>query len=458
MQKKILIAILLSSLALLPMQVSAALIPSISIDNGALYTMVMPVTLYLSYSANGGSVMQDCRYSNDGVFDTEPWVSYTSTAAWALDPGTGQKTVHYQVRDTLGSTYQASDTIYLIADNPCSYAANGMYCCARSGPCVGTEADIFHMSSRMNAHAELPSQTNYPYRVCCGGITGLGGSCTGPGPSESAINLSATYNAHAEKNTMANYANGACLSAPAGIIDCSYTTGACSSLGPNYACLGTISADMNAHVSDCDGIGDYSEKICCSYAEPPCELKSATILGVCGGGALPACEVGESVSMTATTTGNCSSVTSFEIDAAGGACTVLLTNSTPAVSAGSVSGLWTIASIPTACSAVTVTASAARLYNISGLVASNVTPYVTGSFTFKDVVEPETTLNPYVPDPTNITTPTYTGSATDASSNIASVQYRIDGGAWLNAIASDGNFNSPSEAFTRAPKGAVISS
>jgi len=44
---------------------------------------------------------------------------------------------------------------------------------------------------------------------------------------------------------------------------------------------------------------------------------------------------------------------------------------------------------------------------------------------------------------------TFNGTATDASSFIASVKYQLDGGGgWINAIASDGSFNGPSEAYS----------
>jgi hypothetical protein len=42
----------------------------------------------------------------------------------------------------------------------------------------------------------------------------------------------------------------------------------------------------------------------------------------------------------------------------------------------------------------------------------------------------------------------FSGTAADAASYIASVQYRLDGGGWANATASDGAFNGPSEAYS----------
>ncbi|MCX6810085.1 MAG: Ig-like domain-containing protein [Candidatus Berkelbacteria bacterium] len=64
-----------------------------------------------------------------------------------------------------------------------------------------------------------------------------------------------------------------------------------------------------------------------------------------------------------------------------------------------------------------------------------------------DNTAPAATVNA-VASPSNNTTPTITGTATDAYSNVAGVDYRIDGGTWNPAAASDGTFNSSSEGYT----------
>ncbi len=75
---------------------------------------------------------------------------------------------------------------------------------------------------------------------------------------------------------------------------------------------------------------------------------------------------------------------------------------------------------------------------------------------------PQTDLEEYSPDPTCDDTPTYNGSATvvpytnnnpngpgnDVSINIvASVKYRVDGGTWIDAAATDGSFDDHEEDF-----------
>jgi hypothetical protein len=68
--------------------------------------------------------------------------------------------------------------------------------------------------------------------------------------------------------------------------------------------------------------------------------------------------------------------------------------------------------------------------------------------TIIDNTPPSVTITALSPDPTNDNTPTFTGTATDTQSNISSVEYKVDSGAWTAAIASDGAFDSLSEGYT----------
>jgi len=69
------------------------------------------------------------------------------------------------------------------------------------------------------------------------------------------------------------------------------------------------------------------------------------------------------------------------------------------------------------------------------------------------------TLTPFSPDPTSNATPTYTGNAADLPfpsptradvtiNIITGVEWRVDGGAWQAATATDGAFDSDVESFT----------
>lgn len=68
--------------------------------------------------------------------------------------------------------------------------------------------------------------------------------------------------------------------------------------------------------------------------------------------------------------------------------------------------------------------------------------------TIPDTTAPTVTITPLTPDPTNINTPTFTGTATDTESNIDSVEYSVDDGAWITADAVDGTFDSLIEEYT----------
>ena len=150
-------------------------------------------------------------------------------------------------------------------NNACSSSSSGTFtvqsevtnftCSVTSGSCSGTT--ILKMQALTNSHAELSSQGNYNYYVCCSGLSGLGNSCSGN--YDTALKLSGTTNAHVEKKTQLNYSNSACLSIENGAVTCDYST-ACSDLGSVYACLASISGDTNAHIGDCNA---YSTKVCC---------------------------------------------------------------------------------------------------------------------------------------------------------------------------------------------------
>lgn len=135
--------------------------------------------------------------------------------------------------------------------------------CQVATTCSGTS--LFKISAATNAHAEIPSLSNYAYNVCCQSTQySLDNSCA---VGFNILKLSSATNAHVEQNNYTNYQNKVCLSSSGG-VSCAYTTQNCNDAGYD-ACLATISSNTNAHVSDCVN-NPYSIKICCS-------------LGVCSG-------------------------------------------------------------------------------------------------------------------------------------------------------------------------------
>ena len=139
-------------------------------------------------------------------------------------------------------------------------SAGGLACSVKASCGVG-EVAVFRMSSTSNAHGGTPGGSSYGNVVCCGGVAGLGTSCSGS--YQTVLTLSATDNAHVGSG--GTYPTAACLSV--GVGDRAYCR-YISECTAGYACLATISGTANAHVADCNGVDDYVTKVCC-YAGAP---------------------------------------------------------------------------------------------------------------------------------------------------------------------------------------------
>jgi hypothetical protein len=114
---------------------------------------------------------------------------------------------------------------------------------------------VYKLSDLSNAHAELPSQSNYSQMVCCTGVPGLSNQCSGN--YQTVLKLSSLTNAHVEKNTQDNYPESACLHVPEnGIVEVGYKADDCEGYDTT---LGSISSVSNSHVGDADA---YPVKIC----------------------------------------------------------------------------------------------------------------------------------------------------------------------------------------------------
>jgi len=86
---------------------------------------------------------------------------------------------------------------------------------------------------------------------------------------------------------------------------------------------------------------------------------------------------------------------------------------------------------------------------LSNTLAEEITATWAGdSVSVSDSTPPSVVITALTPDPTSNNTPTFTGTATDTSSNISSVEYKVDDGSWTAATASDGTFDSLSEGYT----------
>jgi hypothetical protein len=141
-------------------------------------------------------------------------------------------------------------------------AGSSLTCSVKNTDCnTGAgEVEVFRMSSTSNAHARTPGVSSYGYRVCCGGVTGLGTSCSGT--HDTVLRLSAADNAHVQAT--GSYPTEVCLSAGTAVVQCMFA----SSCTGGYACLAKASASDNAHVADCAASDPYGTKVCCYAGDP----------------------------------------------------------------------------------------------------------------------------------------------------------------------------------------------
>lgn len=154
-----------------------------------------------------------------------------------------------------------SAAIFLLLFVYSGTAFAGTLTCSISSNCASGTV-ILRLSDTTNAHAELPSQSNYSQGVCCTGVIGLGTSCSGT--YATVLKLSGTTNAHAEQNSETNYANSACLSVPTGgTVSVGYQSGNCSGYDTT---IGSMTGTTNAHVGEAAA---YSIQICATATEAP---------------------------------------------------------------------------------------------------------------------------------------------------------------------------------------------
>jgi len=99
---------------------------SITINITHVYTTSTSVTLILTATDEISGVYL-IRFSNDGIWNTEPWETPSSTKVWTLRIGDGTKNVYYQIRDNAGLVSETySDSIILDTTSPAgSIAING---------------------------------------------------------------------------------------------------------------------------------------------------------------------------------------------------------------------------------------------------------------------------------------------------------------------------------------------
>ncbi len=90
---------------------------SITINSGQAFTTSASVLLSLTATDLVSGVSQ-VRFSNDGIWDTEPWEGFFSSKSWILTFGDGAKTVYFQIIDYAGLSSAYSAGISLDTNPP----------------------------------------------------------------------------------------------------------------------------------------------------------------------------------------------------------------------------------------------------------------------------------------------------------------------------------------------------
>lgn len=95
---------------------------SMTINSGAEYTSSASVDVWMETILLDSFVgtFSDARWrvSNDGVWDTEPWLLFSEKIPWTLTPGDGVKIVYYQLKDTARVSQTYSNSIILDTTAP----------------------------------------------------------------------------------------------------------------------------------------------------------------------------------------------------------------------------------------------------------------------------------------------------------------------------------------------------
>lgn len=149
-----------------------------------------------------------------------------------------------------------------------------IFCEIRSS-CEANETPIIALSDVTNARVELPTAGNYPYKLCCSGISSVtySSTCNPALGLTGLITLStnSTYNlntnSRVEKYNYTNpdgfdYKKSVCVNLTMGYLDCIYDTKSnCNAQGYTVYLL-SMSGETNARVGD---ENSYPLVLCCKY-------------------------------------------------------------------------------------------------------------------------------------------------------------------------------------------------
>ena len=134
-----------------------------------------------------------------------------------------------------------------------------LFSCAIKTSCGGDETEVLGLSAQDNAHAELPTEENYTYKLCCKNVSSVQtttgtGNC--PVGFTGLITLSGDTNAQIEKYNYTgtdgfDYKKNVCVKlVGGGSLKCAYgTITECDSWGYTKKII-SLSSSTNAHVGN----------------------------------------------------------------------------------------------------------------------------------------------------------------------------------------------------------------
>jgi hypothetical protein len=176
---------------------------------------------------------------------------------------------YYEVFSTMGASlainyWKIGGIQNALSCNLCNVPGKN---CGVSGLADCKNTIVLKLSSSTNAHAEKPTQANYPCAIECSGPFDFSIDSNCSSDSKNLIlKMSADTNAHVG-GASSSYSNNLCLERPSGQATCRLVSGDCdkkTDKKTGETCVATISGKDNAHIARCDGSTAYSNKICCT--------------------------------------------------------------------------------------------------------------------------------------------------------------------------------------------------
>ncbi|MDY6789069.1 MAG: hypothetical protein SVV03_03835 [Candidatus Nanohaloarchaea archaeon] len=181
-----------------------------------------------------------------------------------------------------GTSYRKILAILLLAASLLVFtgsatAQQGLECQLVQGSVPSGYTQVLGMSAETSAHAELPGQNNYKYKVVCQDTTGsssIGTSSSGT----RFLFLNSETDAHAEITSYSSYDFTTHLSSSEGSIRCNYPSDGSSSSGST--CLFKTAQRTNSHVSSCSASSPQNA-VSCSLRGVSQSLQSNFTQGPC---------------------------------------------------------------------------------------------------------------------------------------------------------------------------------